>query len=159
MSGPAVLKLSAWELRSCMTKNISLLFVCGMNADDTADAEKKLKSLKGTLKKQFLKNLLDFPNRLWESIVLASGLKLKRNGLIYTMQNLSIQSVDKRFFSSQRKSTFKEEFVTAGMIDLKRLISKLWKHATSIFAGEIVNNAITGSLISKCLDERVYTSA
>jgi predicted flavoprotein YhiN len=50
--------------------------------------------------------------------------------------------------SSQRKSTFKEEFVTAGGIDLKEINFKTMEsklHENLYFAGEIVNiDAITG---------------
>jgi predicted flavoprotein YhiN len=54
--------------------------------------------------------------------VLASELKPKPNGPIYpnTIAKL-IQSIDKRHFSSEWKSTFKEEFVTAGGINLKEI--------------------------------------
>jgi predicted flavoprotein YhiN len=59
----------------------------------------------------------------------------------------SSQSILLRNFSSQRKSTFKEEFVTAGGIDLKRINFKTMesKLQNLYFAGEIVNiDAITG---------------
>jgi predicted flavoprotein YhiN len=57
-----------------------------------------------------------------------------------------IQSIDKRHFSSEWKSTFKEEFVAGGInlkeINFKTMESKL--HENLYFAGEIVNiDAIT----------------
>jgi predicted flavoprotein YhiN len=59
-----------------------------------------------------------------------------------------IQSIDKRNFSSEWKSTFKEEFVTAGGINLKEINFKTMEsklHENLYFAGEIVNiDAITG---------------
>jgi predicted flavoprotein YhiN len=59
--------------------------------------------------------------------VLASGIEVEPpNGDSKTLAKSS-QSINKENFSSQRKSTFKEEFVTAGGIDLKKSISKPWK--------------------------------
>jgi predicted flavoprotein YhiN len=58
--------------------------------------------------------------------VLASGIEPKPNGYQNTIAKL-IQSIDKRNFSSEWKSTFKEEFVTAGGINLKEINSKPWK--------------------------------
>jgi predicted flavoprotein YhiN len=59
-----------------------------------------------------------------------------------------IQSIDKRNFSSEWKSTFKEEFVTAGGINLKEINFKTMEsklHENLYFAGEIVNiDAIGG---------------
>jgi predicted flavoprotein YhiN len=92
--------------------------------------------------------------------VLASELKPKPNGPIYPKHNCkTIQSIDKRNFSSEWKSTFKEEFVTAGGINLKEnfktMESKL--HENLYFAGEIVNiDALRVDLTSECLDEWVY---
>jgi predicted flavoprotein YhiN len=54
------------------------------------------------------------------------GIEVEPNGpIVENALAKSSQSI-KRNFSSQRKSTFKEEFVTAGGIDLKS-ISKPWK--------------------------------
>jgi predicted flavoprotein YhiN len=75
-------------------------------------------------------------------------LKPKPNGPIYqnTIAKL-IQSIDKRNFQVNGKST-KEEFVTAGGINLKEINFKTMEsklHENLYFAGEIVNiDAITG---------------
>ncbi|MNE31366.1 hypothetical protein D3C80_1249310 [compost metagenome] len=63
------------------------------------------------------------------------------------MQNLTSQ-LTKAEFKVNGKSTFKEEFVTAGGIDLKEINFKTMEskiHENLYFAGEIVNiDAITG---------------
>jgi predicted flavoprotein YhiN len=55
---------------------------------------------------------------------------------------------------------FKEEFVTAGGIDLKEVNFKTMEsklHENLYFAGEIVNiDAITGGFNPECLDKWVY---
>ena len=63
------------------------------------------------------------------------------------LQNLANQ-LTKATFQANGKSTFKEEFVTAGGIDLKEINFKTMEsklHQNLYFAGEIVNiDAITG---------------
>jgi predicted flavoprotein YhiN len=92
--------------------------------------------------------------------VLASELKPKPNGPIYPKHNCKlIQSIDKRNFQVNGK-VLKEEFVTAGGINLKEINFKTMEsklHENLYFAGEIVNiDAITGGFNSECLDEWVY---
>ncbi|MDL2141303.1 NAD(P)/FAD-dependent oxidoreductase [Flavobacterium tructae] len=153
MSGPAVLKLSAWGARILHDKNYQFtIFVNWLNDVDTEDAEKILKELKQEHAKKAVskKSPFDFPNRLWESLVLASSIDtetkwadLSKNQL----QQLASQ-LTKATFQVNGKSTFKEEFVTAGGIDLKEINFKTMEsklHENLYFAGEIVNiDAITG---------------
>lgn len=153
MSGPAILKLSAWGARILHDKNYQFtIFVNWLNDVETEDAEKILKDLKQEHAKKAVskKSPFDFPNRLWESLVFASEIgsetkwaDLSRNQL----QNLALQ-LTKAKFQVNGKSTFKEEFVTAGGIDLKEINFKTMEsklHQNLYFAGEIVNiDAITG---------------
>ncbi|MBA0883570.1 BaiN/RdsA family NAD(P)/FAD-dependent oxidoreductase [Flavobacterium undicola] len=153
MSGPAILKLSAWGARILHDKNYQFtIFVNWLNDIETGEAEKILKDLKQEHAKKTVskKSPFDFPNRLWESLVLASGIEaetkwadLSKNQL----QNLANQLTNATF-QVNGKSTFKEEFVTAGGIDLKEINFKTMEsklHENLFFAGEIVNiDAITG---------------
>lgn len=153
MSGPAILKLSAWGARILFDKNYQFtIFVNWLNDVDSEDAEKILKELKQEHSRKTVskKSPFEFPNRLWESLVLASGISeetkwadLSKNQL----QNLSDQLTNGQF-QVNGKSTFKEEFVTAGGIDLKEINFKTMEsklHQNLYFAGEIVNiDAITG---------------
>ena len=63
------------------------------------------------------------------------------------LQNLSHQLTNS-IFNVNGKSTFKEEFVTAGGIDLKEINFKTMEsklHENLYFAGEVVNiDAVTG---------------
>jgi predicted Rossmann fold flavoprotein len=153
MSGPAILKLSAWGARILHDKNYQFtIFVNWLNDIETSEAEKTLKDLKQEHAKKAVskKSPFEFPNRLWESLVLASGIEaetkwadLSKNQL----QNLANQLTNATF-QVNGKSTFKEEFVTAGGIDLKEINFKTMEsklHENLFFAGEIVNiDAITG---------------
>lgn len=153
MSGPAILKLSAWGARILHDKNYQFtIFVNWLNDIDAEDCEKILKNLKQEHAKKAVakKSPFDFPNRLWESLVLVSGIEidtkwadLNKNKLL----NLTNQLTSGQF-QVNGKSTFKEEFVTAGGIDLKEINFKTMEsklHKNLFFAGEIVNiDAVTG---------------
>lgn len=153
MSGPAILKLSAWGARILHDKNYQFtIFVNWLNDVDTEDAEKMLKELKQEHAKKAVskKSPFDFPNRLWESLVLASSIETETKWADLSkiqLQNLSNQLTNATF-QVNGKSTFKEEFVTAGGIDLKEINFKTMEsklHENLYFAGEIVNiDAITG---------------
>ncbi|MDP3679434.1 MAG: NAD(P)/FAD-dependent oxidoreductase [Flavobacterium sp.] len=153
MSGPAILKLSAWGARILHDKNYQFtIFVNWLNDEDTADVEKKLKDLKQEHAKKSVskKSPFELTNRLWESLVLASGIEMETKWADLSkiqLQNLAIQLTNGTF-QVNGKSTFKEEFVTAGGIDLKEINFKTMEsklHENLYFAGEIVNiDAITG---------------
>ena len=153
MSGPAILKLSAWGARILHDKNYQFtIFVNWLNDEDTADVEKKLKDLKQEHAKKSVskKSPFELTNRLWESLVLASGIEMETKWADLSkiqLQNLAIQLTNGTFHVNG-KSTFKEEFVTAGGIDLKEINFKTMEsklHENLYFAGEIVNiDAITG---------------
>jgi len=153
MSGPAILKLSAWGARILHEKNyqfsISINWLNDIEADTTEKVLKELK-LEHAKKAVSKKSPFELTNRLWESLVMNSGIEsetkwadLSKNQL----QNLSNQLTNS-VFQVNGKSTFKEEFVTAGGIDLKEINFKTMEsklHENLYFAGEIVNiDAVTG---------------
>lgn len=153
MSGPAILKLSAWGARFLAEKNYQFtIYVNWLNDVDLEDAITILKELKQDNSKKAVskKSPFEFPNRLWESLVLASGIEaetkwadLSKNQL----QSLANQLTNGTF-NVNGKSTFKDEFVTAGGVDLKEINFKTMESKLQpnlFFAGEIVNiDAITG---------------
>ena len=153
MSGPAILKLSAWGARILHDKNYQFtIFVNWLNDLDTENVEKILKELKLEHAKKAVskKSPFDLTNRLWESLVLASGIESETKWADLSkiqLQNLSNQLTNGTF-QVNGKSTFKEEFVTAGGIDLKEINFKTMEsklHENLYFAGEIVNiDAVTG---------------
>ena len=153
MSGPAILKLSAWGARILHDKNYQFTIeVNWLNDIESEEAEILLKELKQEHAKKTVtkKSPLELQNRLWESLVLASGISNETKWADLSkiqLQNLANQ-LTKGLFQVSGKSTFKEEFVTAGGIDLKEINFKTMEsklHPNLFFAGEIVNiDAITG---------------
>ena len=153
MSGPAILKLSAWGARILHDKNYQFtLLVNWLNTIDTEEAIAQLKTLKQEQAKKTVakKSPFELTNRLWESLVLASGISTETKWADLSkiqLQHLA-QQLTNGVFPINGKSTFKEEFVTAGGIDLKEINFKTMEskiHPNLYFAGEIVNiDAITG---------------
>ena len=153
MSGPGILRLSAWGARELADRKYQFAIeVNWLNEITLEEAEERLKELKLEHSKKAVskKSPFEFPNRLWESLVFASEISEETNWADLTkkqLQNLALQ-LTKGEFQVNGKSTFKEEFVTAGGIDLKEINFKTMEskiHDNLFFAGEIINvDAITG---------------
>ena len=96
------------------------------------------------------KNPFMLPSRLWEYLLLESGIKegIKWADLPAKEQNLLIKNLCLQSFKIKGKTTFKEEFVTAGgvnteEINVNTMESKLQKNL--FFAGEVINvDGVTG---------------
>jgi predicted Rossmann fold flavoprotein len=153
MSGPGILRLSAWGARELFAKNYHfILEVNWLNDATLEETENHLKELKLEHAKKVVakKSPFDFPNRLWESLVLASEISLETKWADLSkkqLQHLALQLTNGQF-QVNGKSTFKEEFVTAGGIDLKEINFKTMESKllpNVYFAGEILNiDAIKG---------------
>ena len=153
MSGPGILRLSAWGARILHDKNYQFKIVVNwLNDVDFNAGIEILKELKHDQAKKAVskKSPFEFPNRLWESLVLASEIdsETKWADLSRTQLHNLANQLTNAHFQVNGKSTFKEEFVTAGGVDLKEINFKTMESKILpdiYFAGEIVNiDAITG---------------
>ncbi len=153
MSGPGILRLSAWGARILHDKNYQFTIVVNwLNDVDFNAGIEILKELKHDQAKKAVskKSPFEFPNRLWESLVLASEIdgETKWADLSKTQLHNLANQLTNAHFQVNGKSTFKEEFVTAGGVDLKEINFKTMESKILpdlYFAGEIVNiDAITG---------------
>ncbi len=154
MSGPAILKLSAWGARILHERGyrfeVELNWIGNLPPGETAaqlskaklDWARKVVSGSGPFS--------EIPNRLWERIVLAAGIGPGQRWADLNkekLQRLTAQLTGTTF-QVHGKSTFKEEFVTAGGIhldevDFQRFESKI--HPGLHFAGEVLDiDAVTG---------------
>lgn len=153
MSGPGILRLSAWGARELYTKEyhfqIQVNWLLDLSAEEALDA---LKALKFSLAKQFTLKRPQFglPKRLWHRLAKASGI-LETNTwaeLNKTQLHTLAEELTQGVFHVKGKSTFKEEFVTAGGVELSEVDFKTFQsklHPSLYFAGEILNiDAITG---------------
>ena len=161
MSGPGILRLSAWGANLLAAKNYQFTIqVNWLNDATLEETVETLKELKAIHSKKIIskKSPFDFPNRLWESLVHAAGIGTFSTsndsqdvkwGDVSNKQLMALASqLTNGEFQVNGKSTFKEEFVTAGGIDLKEINFKTMESKllpNLYFAGEIVNiDAITG---------------
>jgi len=153
MSGPAILKLSAWGARVLEPLKyhfkIEVNWLNSISEEEALDALKDLKSSQG--KQTIFKYAqFDLPKRLWQSLVKASGIDERLTWAEATRENLQniANQLTAAIFEVAGKSTFKEEFVTAGGVDLKEVNFKTFESRICknlYFAGEVLNiDAITG---------------
>ncbi len=151
-SGPAILRLSAWGALALKARNykfdVEINFV-QQSKEDVIELlnDKKIKDAKKSIYKY---NPFDFPKRFWISIL--SYCKIKEE-LVFA--DLSKKQIDliateltEAIYTINGKSTFKDEFVTAGGVDLKEINFQTMESKVSpnlFFAGEVLNiDAITG---------------
>jgi predicted Rossmann fold flavoprotein len=153
MSGPAVLKLSAWGARILQEKNYEFQLMVNwtgkMDEDDTRDYLQQVKGLHA--KKQIaLLPLFELPKRLWQFLVLRSGIDEQQRWADVPKKNLGqlLENIIRGVYQVKGKSTFKEEFVTCGGValsgvDFKTMESRLCEGLH--FAGEILDiDGVTG---------------
>jgi len=153
LSAPAILKLSAWGARTLNELNyqftIKVNWLSGANIAFILDDLQDFKE--NHPKKLIFSNaMFDLPNRLWKKIVKAAGINEKQqwaNISKKSLQSLAIELTQAKF-EVNGKSTFKEEFVTAGGINLKNINFKTFESKVCknlYFAGEVLNiDGITG---------------
>jgi predicted Rossmann fold flavoprotein len=96
------------------------------------------------------RTLFDIPKRLWSELLNASGINkdLKWADVNKIQIKCLVDQLTNTRFRIDGKSTFKEEFVTAGGIDLKDLDFKSFKSKKCeglYLVGEVLNiDAVTG---------------
>ena len=153
LSGPAVLRISAWGARELQEKfykfPLEINFLAERNIEGVLLNIQKAKV--ESAKKQVKANpLLGLPARLWQRMVEAAGIEAERRwGDLSKLEvNALAQQISESPFQITGKSTFKEEFVTAGGVSLKEVNFKRFEsriHPNLFFAGEVLDiDAITG---------------
>ena len=153
LSGPAVLRLSAWGARELKIKNYELRIIINWLADYNEESlRRKFQELRNENASQKIinKNQFGLPSRLWEFLAGQSGIKNEWRwaDLPSSEQNKFIKNLCNYECEVKGKTTFKEEFVTAGGIklnevDANTMMSK--KVSNLFFAGEVLDvDGITG---------------
>ncbi len=153
LSGPAILKLSAWAARELNEVNYEFDLVVNWLAK--TEAEKVRQHLHQQITNQPKKNVLANPEfgisiRLWKSLCIAAGIGDYQKWAETGKKHIAklVEQLTACQFKVNGKSTFKEEFVTAGGVDLSEIDFDrfcLKKHPNVYMAGEVLNiDAITG---------------
>ena len=152
MSAPAILKLSAFGALELAKRDYKFDIEINFISQSFDDCLAALKALKQDLKKKTIFKFAQFelPKRLWHQLVLASNITETTTWSDVNKIQLEVlaDQLTKAVFKVDGKSTFKEEFVTAGGINLKEVNFKSFEsklHKNLYFAGEVLNiDAITG---------------
>jgi len=153
MSGPAILKLSAWGARELADKNYHFtLLVNWVPAYTEQTLRDKWQLIRNghSVQKIINRNPFGLPNRLWAYLLLESGIKedFRWADLPSKEQNKLIKNLTAHEFEVRGKTTFKEEFVTCGGIKLQEVDPQSMQSKIIpdlFFAGEILDvDGVTG---------------
>ena len=152
-SGPAILRLSAWEARSLQAQNyhfdITINWLGNETENQVREQFDKLRKHKG---RTFVRSKVfdTIPLRLWERIVESAGIgeETPWSQLSKKVETKLIHELIAARFSIQGKTTNKDEFVTCGGVRLKEVDFRTMesrKVPGLYFAGECLDiDGITG---------------
>lgn len=153
MSGPAVLKMSAWGARDLHLVDYKF----GIKVNWLADLSKEeiQKQLHAQINQNPKKNVManaefGLPIRFWKYICEAAEVKEFQKWAETGKKHIQkiTDLLTAATFKVDGKSTFKEEFVTAGGVDLSEIDFETFstkKYPTLYMAGEVLNiDAVTG---------------
>jgi len=152
LSGPAVLKISAWEARNLAKLKYNFDIEVNFISKPISEAEEALKDFKNSNPKRSIaqSKIFDVTNRFWNKILEINHINPDRQIANITKKelNLILENLCAKKLKVTGKSTFKDEFVTAGGVDLKEINFK--NMASKILpnfhiAGEVLDiDAVTG---------------
>lgn len=153
LSGPAVLRASAWAARALQEKSYECTVLVNWLKEATeADLREQLADMRRSQGKHFLagKNPFGLPRRLWEFLLERAGIAAETRWaeLPAAQQQRLIVSLVADAYEMKGKTTFKEEFVTCGGISLKEIDPHTMESRLApglFFAGEAMDvDGITG---------------
>lgn len=153
LSGPAVLKLSAFAAKEFFDAQYhSTIFVNWVYPLKVHEVEQQLKHIQKEKHKALPYTLAQFnlPKRLWE--FLCAKVEITNTKPWAELPNKQLHKLAEALCNSQYKmegkTTFKEEFVTCGGVNLKELDFKTMQSKlvpNLFFCGEVINvDGITG---------------
>ena len=152
LSGPAILKLSAWGARELAALKYQFEIIVNFIGTASEDALEIFKKFKENEPKKSIgqTKIFDITNRFWQRILFVSGIDTTKQ--LANINNKEMQKIIENLCCCRMnvtgKSTFKEEFVTAGGVDLKEMDFKTMKSKklpNFYISGEVLNiDAVTG---------------
>ena len=152
LSGPAILKLSAWGARELAALKYQFEIIVNFIGTASEDALEIFKNFKENEPKKSIgqAKIFDITNRFWQRILFVSGINTTKQ--LANINNKEMQKIIENLCCCRMnvtgKSTFKEEFVTAGGVDLKEMDFKTMKSKklpNFYISGEVLNiDAVTG---------------
>ena len=153
LSAPAILKLSAWGARVLHEHRYNLPLEINLLPEYNQETLKQeLHKIKLSIpkKKIITYSPLSLPKRLWQNIVLYTGIKAEKIWSELSKKELNKLALEllQGKYQIVGKGVFKEEFVTCGGVNLKEINFKTMESKICpnlYFAGEILDiDGITG---------------
>ncbi|WFB37168.1 NAD(P)/FAD-dependent oxidoreductase [Kiritimatiellota bacterium B12222] len=151
LSGPAILKLSAWQARELAERQDQVKIEINWVPSVAHPLEELQRMRKKFGARPVLKSkLFELPRRLWEKLCIRSGIEndIQWARLTVTQEEALFKSITAMDCQMRGKTLNKEEFVTCGGVDLKEVNMKKFQsrlHETLFFAGEVLNiDGVTG---------------
>jgi predicted Rossmann fold flavoprotein len=153
LSGPSVLRLSAWEARTLSELNYHFSVFINWVPDYTEELlREELKNIKSANSKKIISvnPLFGLPKRLWERLVSIAQIpdELRWLDIPNKQLNKLIEELLRSQLNVKGKTTFKEEFVTCGGVSLQDInldTMESLKCQGMYFAGEVLDvDGITG---------------
>jgi predicted Rossmann fold flavoprotein len=153
LSGPALLKLSAWAAREMMHTNYkAIITINWLGIERQDDAEKLLKTIKNNNTKTSVGKAYpsELTKRFWLQLLIKCGISKEKNWS--EISKKEFRHIVKNLFNCELnvlgKSRFKEEFVECGGINLKEINFKTMESKVCsrlYFSGEVMDiDGITG---------------
>ena len=152
LSGPAILRLSAWGARELAARNYQfMVHVNWLPVFNEQSFKKEFQALRHSLaNKKLINHNFSLPNRLWQFLLEQSCVneEMRWSDLPAKAENALIKNLADYVVAVKGKTTFKEEFVTAGGINLNEIDANTMmskKVPNLFFAGEVLDvDGITG---------------
>lgn len=153
LSGPAVLKLSAWGARTFFEAGYKARLEIHWRAGkDPEKIARELRDMKSGYARRLIAAHAGFglPQRLWERLAAASGIAPERRWADVSAKELNrfTEELSAGIYLMRGKGIFKEEFVTCGGVDLDEVNFKTMESRVCpglYFAGEILDiDGVTG---------------
>ncbi|WP_312172040.1 NAD(P)/FAD-dependent oxidoreductase [Chryseobacterium sp.] len=152
LSGPAILKISAWEAVNLAKMKYNFEVEVNFISKSLDSAEEIFQQFKQSNPKKTIgqSKIFDITNRFWQRILELSNIDLNKQVANISKKEMDriIENLCKKKFQVTGKSTFKDEFVTAGGVDLKEINFKNMSSKilpNFYIAGEVLNiDAVTG---------------
>lgn len=153
MSGPAILKLSAWGARILEEQNYKFkIQVNWINETNSSHVESQIKEeiSKHSSKKVANQKIAHIPTRLWDFLIQKLEIDTQKRWAELSKKDINkiINILQNDIYTVEGKTTFKEEFVTAGGVDLNEVnFNTMQSKKTDglYFAGEVLDvDGVTG---------------
>ncbi len=155
LSGPAILRASAWGARELADRQyefVALVNFTDFQSNEAARAELSKYRTDSQFRHKLVKSqaINGLPTRLWAKLVAMSDIPDTMRWADLPTKNLNrlTEYLTNCTFEVQGKTTFKDEFVTCGGIDLSEIDGNTMeskKHKGLFFAGEVLDiDGITG---------------